>query len=363
MTMNASPSTSPIAIVAIGMITPVGLTTVQTVKSIRARISRIQESPLLDERWEPFTMGWLEEDLLPPLKPDLKLAGTLSPLKRRLLRLAGEPLATASILLPRVEETPLFLALPASLPGGDASLPADFLPLLAQQSGIPFNQRDSRIVPQGRAGFFLALQKAIEALQGAHAQDAVLVGGLDSYFDLELLKHYSVVENRILRSGVPDGFIPGEGAAVFMLSTPATCQRRGWTPHAVIQGVGLGMEEGHLYSDKPYRGDGLAMALGALFENTKTDPVRTVFAGFNGENLWAKEWGVGVIRNRNRFAEAHQMVHPAENIGDAGAALPAIMLGCAALGLQSGNVEGPALVFASSDHDPRGASLVSRYGS
>jgi 3-oxoacyl-[acyl-carrier-protein] synthase-1 len=167
-----------------------------------------------------------------------------------------------------------------------------------------------------------------------------------------------VVEKRILRSGVPDGFIPGEGAAFLMLSTPAHCQREGWTPHAIIQGVGLGLEEGHLYSDKPYLGDGLAGAFASLFESTKTDPVRTVFAGFNGENIWAKEWGVGAIRNRSRFAEAFQMVHPAESMGDAGAALPAVMLGCAALGLQSGQVAGPALVFASSDHEPRGAVLV-----
>jgi 3-oxoacyl-[acyl-carrier-protein] synthase-1 len=343
------------------MMTPVGLTAVQTVKSLRARITRIQESPLLDDRWEPFTMGWLEEDLLPPLEPEL--GGILSPLKSRLLRLASEPLATAAILAPRVQESPLFLALPASLPGLDATLPADFLSLLARQSGIPFNQKDSRLLCQGRAGFFQALQKAAEALQGPYAHTAVLVGGLDSYFDPELLKHYSAVEKRVLRRGVPDGFIPGEGAAFFLLSTLATCQREGWTPQAVIQGVGLGQEEGHLYSDKPYRGDGLAMAFAALFENTKADPVRTVFAGFNGENIWGKEWGVSVIRNRNRFAEEFQTIHPAESIGDAGAALPAILLGCAALGLQSGKVVGPALICASSDFEQRGASLVTRYGS
>lgn len=65
-----------------------------------------------------------------------------------------------------------------------------------------------------------------------------------------------------------------------------------------------------------------------------------------------------MIRNRNRFAEPFQMIHPAECIGDAGAALPAIMLGCAALGLQRGYLDGPALVFASSDHGPRGAVLL-----
>ncbi len=354
MTKNAP---SPVAILGIGMMTPVGLTAAQTAKSVRAGISRIQESPLLDDRWEPFSMGWLEEELLLPLKSDMERSKT-TPLQRRLLRLAGEPLAAAATLNASVQATPLFLALPAPLPGQDEAPVLDFLPLLAHQSGIAFNQRDSLIVRQGRAGFFKALQKAIETLHGPSAPDTVLVGGLDSYFDSGLLKHYSAVEGRILAEGISDGFIPGEGAAFFMLSTPSTCQSHGWISYATIHGVGLGQEEGHLYSDKPYLGDGLASAFTSLFETAKTDPVRTVFAGFNGENIWAKEWGVSVIRNRSRFAEAFQMIHPAENLGDAGAALPAIMMGCAALGLQNGNIDGPALVFASSDQEPRGVALM-----
>lgn len=282
---------APAAILGIGMLTPVGLTADRTAKSIRAQIARIQDSPFLNDRYEPLAMGWIEDDLIPPIGEDLLLSGALHPLVSRLLRLGGEPLAAAANLLSQVEACPLFLAMPAPLPGQESALPPDFLALFSQQSGVPFNVKGSQTLCQGRAGCFQAVQKGVEALFRPDGPEAVLVGGLDSYFDPDLIKHYGQVEHRILAEGIPDGFIPGEGAAFLLLSTPARCQRQGWTPMAVIQGVGLGIEAGHLYSDQPYRGDGLAAAFGALFGSTQSAPVQTVFAGFNGENLWAKEWG------------------------------------------------------------------------
>ena len=357
MTMSAP---SPLAILGIGMMTPVGLTASQTAKSVRAGISRIQESPFLDDKLEPFSMGYLQNDLLSPLKQEIANRNNLTSLHRRLLCLGAEALAAAIATTPCIEDVPLFLALPTPFPGRDVPHAADFLGLLAHQSGIPFNQGRSCVFSQGRAGFFHALQEAIHYLQAPDSCGIVLVGGLDSYLDPWILEHYSIVEKRLLREGVADGFRAGEGAAFFMLTTPSACQRHNWTPHAIIQSVGVGMEEGHLYSDKPYRGDGLAGAFASLFAEIEPPPIQTVFAGFNGENIWAKEWGVSLIRQRKHFAEKLRIEHPAECIGDAGAALPAIMLGCVALGLQQGYLPGPALVFASSDGPHRGAALLLR---
>ena len=86
--------------------------------------------------------------------------------------------------------------------------------------------------------------------------------------------------------------------------------------------------------------------------------VRTVYAGLNGESLGAKEWGVALRRNAKYFDEALAIFHPAECIGDAGAALGPIMVACAAIGLGRGYRKGPCLVWATSDGPARAAVLL-----
>jgi len=81
-------------------------------------------------------------------------------------------------------------------------------------------------------------------------------------------------------------------------------------------------------------------------------------AGLDGERLPAKEWGVAYLRNRKHFAEGFRVEHSAEYTGDAGAALAPLMLGVAVSAQRDHHVEGPVLVWGSSDRGQRGALLV-----
>jgi len=87
-------------------------------------------------------------------------------------------------------------------------------------------------------------------------------------------------------------------------------------------------------------------------------PIELVMAGFTGESLHAKEWGVAHVRNRRGFAEGLRVEHSAEYMGDAGAALGPLMLGVAVVGMRDGSVRGPAMVWGSSDYEDRGALIV-----
>ena len=78
----------------------------------------------------------------------------------------------------------------------------------------------------------------------------------------------------------------------------------------------------------------------------------------NGENHWAKEWGVARIRNNGTFSAEHGMHHPADCYGDTGAACGALMVSLAALGIKEGYRSSPALVYASSDQGARAALAV-----
>ena len=115
---------------------------------------------------------------------------------------------------------------------------------------------------------------------------------------------FSSGEGRLKNGEVQDGFIPGEGAAFLLLGQAGSGARMGMTPLARIVGVGLGQEPGHLYSTEPYRGEGLAQAFSAVLENVPQKPrVRTLYAGLNGENFWAKEFGVARVRHKDYFEE------------------------------------------------------------
>ncbi len=150
------------------------------------------------------------------------------------------------------------------------------------------------------------------------------------------------------------------GAAFLLLGTT----RRGWpqprSPCARVLGVGTSQEEGHRYSEQPYRGEGLAQAFQNLFESLtpQVPSVRTVYAGLNGESFWAKEWGVACLRHARFFEEEFRVEHPVEFMGDPGAALGPIMAVLCVLGMEKGYRQAPCLVWCSSDRAERGAALI-----
>lgn len=135
--------------------------------------------------------------------------------------------------------------------------------------------------------------------------------------------------------------------------------REGRRPLARVAEVGLAVEQGHRYSPAPLMGDGLTAAFQRLFAAVRgLPPVRSVYAGMNGESLPAKEWSVAYLRNAGRFASEHELLHAADCIGDAGAALGPIQLALAAQALSNGHHEAPCLVWSTSDREARGAALL-----
>jgi 3-oxoacyl-[acyl-carrier-protein] synthase-1 len=116
------------------------------------------------------------------------------------------------------------------------------------------------------------------------------------------------------------------------------------------------MEPGPLNSEVPYRGEGLAQVVSAVVASgTLPLPVREVYSSMNGEQHWAKEWGVSHLRNSSAFDPGHGLHHPADCTGDTGAACGPLMVGLAALGLAGGYRRSPCLVYGSSDDGARAA--------
>ena len=192
----------------------------------------------------------------------------------------------------------------------------------------------------------------------AGAAETILVGGVDTLLDLYLLGTLDL-EGRILGPGIMDGLIPGEGAAFILLTSAANAGSRNITSFGTLSPVSVGFEAGHLYSEEPYRGDGLAASLTALVgAGSVPGPVGEFYSAMNGESHWAKELGVAFMRNKVAFDPACSTHHPADCLGDVGAASGVALVCLAAIGIGKGYRRSPALVSSSSDRGVCGAVAV-----
>lgn len=348
-------------ICGIGMMTPAGDCAAQTATSVRAGISRYQESSVYNKKFLPMTMALLPEENLPPLHEDLEtVTPGLTSRQRRMLRLAEPALKESLESLPKGKKIPLLLAGPESLPDqADRSAPMTdtFLDHLITQCDIEeIDRSQSRVFPTGRAGGLQALDAAIEMLQ-SDQQEYLLLGGVDTYLDLYLLGTLDS-DDRVLADGVMDGFAPGEGAGFLLLCSDTARESHLPKPAVLVHKPGIAEEPGHRHSEEPYKGEGLANAIEEALESANDNPTRTVLCSLNGESFGTKEWGVSSLRNASSLDESLRIEHPAECFGDIGAAFGPILIGITALGMQNSSLAQPCLVWCSSECADRGAVCV-----
>lgn len=330
----------------------IGRGSTQVWASARAGIARIVSSHVMDRRFDPIQMGLVPEDALGKLSPDIE-ALPLPARARRLLRLAVPTLQ--GVGAPADQPVRMFLGLP-QLAASEAPWLNHFLRYIDRLAGVPIDLERSAIVPQGRAAALMALELALDAL-AADPSAPVIVGGVDTYLDLRLLSELDA-EQRILGPRIMDGFIPGEGAAFFVLSAPDTHVGE---PQILVDAAVSVADPGHRYGTAPARGEGLSAAIEELRGRLESPPapVGVTFAGFNGESFDGKLWGVAQMRHGDFFSPSMLIEHPADKYGDTGAATGAILTALAATALSDGSRTGPALVWAASDREPRACALLS----
>jgi len=338
---------------SIGLMTPVGDSTAQTVASVNAGINRYAESHVMTRKFRPMTLATVPEENLPPISPDLDRETGLTGRQIRMLRLAGPALAECGEALPGGAAAPLYLALPEPYPGRPDFPGDEFIDRLRILSGPRLAPPGGRAFTTGRGAFGEALAAALDGLGAGHG--FAMVGGIDTYFDLGLLGVLDG-EERVLAEGVMDGFAPGEGAAFLLLGTAPPPPESGRAVR--VHRPGISVEPGHRLGDEPCLCDGLTSAVADALEAAGSPIVRTVLSSLNGESFGGKEWGVAQIRNAAAFAEDFRFEHPADCYGDPGAAAGPILLGLAAAAIRDGLLPDPALVWCASDGEDRAAAVV-----
>jgi 3-oxoacyl-[acyl-carrier-protein] synthase-1 len=338
-------------ILGVGLTCAVGLRARHAAAAVRAGLARFQESDTFDRRGQPFILARVPRHRL----PDLPEGSGLNPHESTLVRLAAaaasealQPIAHPS---PRV---PLTLALPE--PHADVPpLVRDALCLHQLLKMLAPGPTAARTISRRRAGGLLALADALAAIE--RGEPYALAVAADTHDDPTLLAALDR-EDRVRADGVYDGFTPGEAGAAVLLAAPGTAARLGRSPLARLDAVATADEPGHRYSSEPHRGDGLAAAIRGLFSVLPAaHKARTIYASLNSESLFAKEWGVATIRNRDHLDEHARLEHPADCLGDTGAASGLLLTVLAALDQQH-TAGSPTLVWAASDRELRAATLL-----
>lgn len=306
---------SKIYVVGASIVNPLGLEPGLMATAVNAGISAIDETAILNKRLKAIKMARVPESVLPPLNPKLA-AAHLPARQERLLRMASPALLQLQPLIPKDTPIPLVVALPEIIPGISHSWRGNAIEQLSLQSDLKLDVQNSRVAEIGRAGGLHAIKHVFQLMEAG--QDWVLLGGLDSYWDPELLARLDA-EDRLLVEGALDGFQPGEGAC-FVLFASERLLANLPAPHIALYRPGNAQEPGHRYSDQPYRGDGLANAVrDAIAQAPAT--IDSVWTGMIYDSFCSKEFGVAITRNSAHFAPGFGQKHPVDCFGDLGSAI------------------------------------------
>lgn len=349
----------PVYIADTGIITAIGEKTDQVYAAARAGISGYKAASYFTKDRQNMMLASVPDGALPALSDRLNLSGKRSFRDKRLLRMSLVAAIDAMKSYTETDPVPLIFSAPENYSGFDNSLNGQFITDLCEQSGLAIDIDNSRLIHTGRPGVIDALKLATHYLYD-EGFNHVLIGGADSCQHSEYLAFLDadsrIRAQRINPTQAEDSFFPGEGAA-FLLLTRHPAQALKTAKHRIrLDAPGFGHESGHLYSEQPYRAEGLDQAVKQALANRQTpeQPVHLVYSSMNGENHWTKEFGVALTRNSEHFSEQLIIEHPAENYGDIGAATGAglILMAHSRLLLDK---PGCCLVCSSADQQSRAA--------
>lgn len=326
------------------MLTGVGLDAPSSCAAIRSGIDNFTQTHFFDAGGEPIVASPVP--LPEPTVGREKLVHLAAAAVRECLSEAG---------VSAVERVPLLLCLaepgrPGRTQGLDETLLAD----LQSTLGLRFHARSS-VLASGRVGGALAIRAAAELLS-AERLPLALVAGVDSFIAHLTLGAYEA-RRRLLTPRNSNGFIPGEaGCAVLLCPAEAAGKTR-----FTISGLGMGTEPAAIESGQPLRADGLVAAIRAALADARTTMAAVDYriADLNGEQYGFKEAALAMTRLVREPKSLFELWHPAEAIGEIGAAAVPALLAVAATAARKGYAPGPrALCHVGNDGGERAALLL-----
>ncbi len=333
---------------SLGMVSSIGLNASSSCAAIRARISRFEELPFHCQTGEPIIGA-------PATEAILNRQGT----ERVTTLLAHSVLECLNLQADRqymLHNPPLIIAVIDTLdrPDYSSELPRKILEDLQRILKITF-VKGSTIMPSGKIGFFRALTHAKQILDDGHS-DYCIIAAADSMLNVRALR-WLEEHNRLKTEDNSDGVIPSEASAAFWITKADNCK----DSMLDIAGIGFGEEASTFEEDSPNLAIGLADAMRGALNNARTSLSHIDFrvGAMTGQQWEFVEASTALARVQRVHKEDFELLVPAEQLGDVGAALPACMLAAVTIGIQKGYVPGPsAILYSSSRSSERAACVV-----
>jgi 3-oxoacyl-[acyl-carrier-protein] synthase I len=338
-------TTPPLTILACGMTSAVGLTAAASCAAIRARLDGFKETRFMARGGERV-IG-VEVPLEEPWRGIPRAARMLEGPLRECLAATNLPPEQIPLLLCTAE---------ADRPGRFEGLDAELLVQTQALLGATFDER-SRVVPMGRVSAAVGIREVNRLVNEAGVR-RVIVAGADTYLVAGTLSAFDE-RGRLRTPGNSNGFIPGEAAAALLLGAGNA------GPGLAIRSLGLAAERASIESEEPLRAEGLTKAFSRALKSAGME-MREIGYGIgtmSGEQYWFKEFALATSRLLRDHQGPMDIWHPADAIGETGAAALPCCLAVAWMAAHKGYEAGdPVLVTASNDDGRRAALILSAAG-
>ena len=342
------PALNRVFITTSSIISAVGLDAPSTCAALRCGISGFSETTYLDNQGEP---------LIGAVVPTVPL--TLRPSERieAMLRLAMTELVRLRPQLDR-RQVPLLLGIAEpERPGALRSQVVSALISRIEESlGRSFDRARSQVLATGHTAAFRALDRARTLLTQVNTP-ACLVACVDSYINAESLAWLDE-HQRLKTPDNSDGVIPGEAAACLLVERTPSPE----APSAQVLSLGFGYEEVTVLApERPLLGLGMTAAVRAALAaaGLGLHGVDQRIADVSGEEYGFRELSLALSRTLRARRAQFDLWHPADGLGDTGAASGCVQLTMFAAAADRGFVHGPiALCHASSVSGDRGVAAL-----
>ena len=336
---------TPLAIVAAGMVTGVGLSHASTSAAIRCGLNRFVETRFMDSggEWIIGSPVLLDQ----PWRGLPKLVHMAVPAIRECLAALGDHATTGVPLILCVAEL--------DRPGRFANLEEELYDGIEQALDVRFHH-GSTVIARGRVGIGAALRIAARLIEEDQVP-ACVVAGADTLLVGPTISSFQE-RRRLLTSDNSNGFVPGEaGAAVLVRrSSPAAGE-------LLCVSVGFGTEQSTIESDDPLRAAGLTEAIKKALAaaGATTDDVDYRLTDVNGEQYWFKEASLAMARTVRPVKQDFPIWHPADSIGEVGAAAGPAVLAVALAAARKGYAPGAGVLCQFGSDGPERAAAVLRH--
>lgn len=330
-------------------VSPLGLTIDSTGAALRAQLSASVESEYIDKSGEKALFAFVQTI-------NSHIIGII-----RMIELAGVALLPIFEKVEQLkldyEQVPIFLSLPEPRPGIE-----NIHTFLNQFEGffeIDQQRMHWHLFHDGHAGGLMGLSAAVDFIRSGKGEFCI-VGGVDSYWHPESLAWLDSSER--LKSDLNlDGFIPGEAAAFILVTSHSAISRLGLKSQAEVLNIATAMEPNHFASQNICIGQGLTSVLHSVLKYGSDSSLVAdwTICDLNGESYRATEWGYAYLRSGDYHRDPLEIWHPADSIGDIGAASGAMFVAIAMNALINRYGRGDqTLIWTSSDHGARSAALM-----